>query len=91
MHKEDLPLNNTQWLICHKTQPNGIIYNISNIYIYIFKEDVALNNPKSLICHTSEPTLTKTMLANEQFSIFRFKKISANEQICVSTLKNVGK
>ena len=24
--KEDLALNNLQWLICHKTQPNQIIY-----------------------------------------------------------------
>ena len=22
MHKEDLALNNLQWLICHKTKPN---------------------------------------------------------------------
>ena len=22
MYKEDLALNNIQWLICHKTQPN---------------------------------------------------------------------
>ena len=22
MYKEDLALNNLQWLICHKTQPN---------------------------------------------------------------------
>ena len=26
MYKEDLALNNLQWLICHKTQPNQIIY-----------------------------------------------------------------
>ena len=26
MYKEDLALNNLQWLICHKTQPNKIIY-----------------------------------------------------------------
>ena len=26
MHKEDLALNNLQWLICHKTQPNQILY-----------------------------------------------------------------
>ena len=26
MHKEDLSLNNLQWLICHKTKPNEIIY-----------------------------------------------------------------
>ena len=26
MYKKDLALNNPQWLICHKTQPNQIIY-----------------------------------------------------------------
>ena len=26
MNREDLALNNLQWLICHKTQPNQIIY-----------------------------------------------------------------
>ena len=26
MSKEDMVLNNLQWLICHKTQPNQIIY-----------------------------------------------------------------
>ena len=26
MYKEELVLNNLQWLICHKTQPNQIIY-----------------------------------------------------------------
>ena len=26
IYKEDLALNNLQWLICHKTQPNQIIY-----------------------------------------------------------------
>ena len=26
MYKEDLALNNLQWLICHKTQPKQIIY-----------------------------------------------------------------
>ena len=26
MYKEDLTLNNLQWLICHKTQLNQIIY-----------------------------------------------------------------
>ena len=26
MYKEDLALNNQQWLICHKTQPTQIIY-----------------------------------------------------------------
>ena len=30
MYKEDLALNNLQWLICHKMQPNQIIY----IYVY---------------------------------------------------------
>ena len=26
MYKKDLALNNLQWLICHETQPNQIIY-----------------------------------------------------------------
>ena len=26
MYEEDLALNNQQWLICHKTQPNQIVY-----------------------------------------------------------------
>ena len=26
MYKEDLGLNNQQWLICHKTQQNQILY-----------------------------------------------------------------
>ena len=39
MHKEDLALNNLQWLICQKTETNQILY------IYIYKEDLALNNP----------------------------------------------
>ena len=26
MYKEDLALNNLQWLICHKAQPNEIMY-----------------------------------------------------------------
>ena len=26
MYKDDLVLNNLQWLICHKIQPNQILY-----------------------------------------------------------------
>ena len=29
MYKDDLALNNLQWLICHQTKPN----HISNIYV----------------------------------------------------------
>ena len=34
MYKEDLALNNLQWLICHKTQPSSIqpVYKWDNIY-----------------------------------------------------------
>ena len=28
MHKKDLALNDLQWLICHKTKPNQIIFTI---------------------------------------------------------------
>ena len=47
MYKEDLALNNLQWLICHKTQPNHLIY--------MYKEDLALNNLQWLICHKTQP------------------------------------
>ena len=43
MYEEDLALNNQQWLICHKPQPNQIMY-IYYIYIYIYIKDLALNN-----------------------------------------------
>ena len=51
MYKEDLALNNLQWLICHKTQPNQIIYDLK----YMYKEDLALNNLQWLICHKTQP------------------------------------
>ena len=50
MYKKDLALNNLQWLICHKTQPNKIIY-----FIYMYKNDLALNNLQWLICHKTQP------------------------------------
>ena len=28
MYKEDLALNNLQWLICHKITPNQTIFNM---------------------------------------------------------------
>ncbi len=49
MYKEDLALNNLQWLICHKTQPNQTIY-----LTYMYKEDLALNNLQWLICHKTQ-------------------------------------
>ena len=51
MYKEDLALNNLQWLICNKTQRNQILY----ISIYMYKEDLALNNLQWLICHKTQP------------------------------------
>ena len=51
MYKQDLALNNLQWLICHRTQPNQIIY-----LIYMYKQDLALNSLQWLICHKTQPT-----------------------------------
>ena len=46
MYKEDLALNNLQWLIKpNPTKPNPIYL------IYMHKEDLALNNLQWLICH----------------------------------------
>ena len=49
MYKEDLALNNLQWLISHKNQPTNHIY-----LIYIYKQDFALNNLQSLICNKTQ-------------------------------------
>ena len=60
MYKEDLELNNLQWLICHKTQtkPNYIYL------IYIHKEDLALNNYQWLMCHKIKHNQTKSYVFN---------------------------
>ena len=68
IYGQDLALNNPQWLICHKTQPNpNLPYTNSlplpcggvlNMYIYlmdIYGQDLALNNPQWLICHKTQP------------------------------------
>ena len=39
MYKENLALNNRQWLVCQKTQPKQNIY-----LIYMYKANMALNN-----------------------------------------------
>ena len=55
MYKENLALNNLQWLICHKkvTKPNHIYL------IYMYKEDLVFNNLPWLICHKTKPNQTK--------------------------------
>ena len=50
MYKEDLALYNLQWLICHKTQPNQIIY-----LMHMYKEDLASNNLQWLIYLKTQP------------------------------------
>ena len=74
MYKEYLALNNLQWLICHKTQPNQIIY----ILIYMYKEYMALNNPQWLICHENQPTI------NDVLSMLPLKQTLITKQIFVS-------
>ena len=41
MYKKDLALNDPQWLICHKTKPNQIIY-----IQYMYEKDLPLNIPQ---------------------------------------------
>ena len=50
MHKDDLILNNLQWLSAiNPTKPN---YTYS---IFMHKEDLALNDLQGLICHKTKP------------------------------------
>ena len=45
MYNKDLALNKLQMLICHKTQPNQILY----IRYGMYNEDLELNNVQRLI------------------------------------------
>ena len=64
-YKEDLTLNNLQWLICHKIQPNQIKH-----LIYMYKEDLGLN--KWLICynhhHHVVPPVRISLILTRYFS-----------------------
>ena len=59
MYKEDLALDNLQWLICHKTKPNQIIY--------MYKDDLALNNCCGPVKHTNSG-LCETSILNESIN-----------------------
>ena len=48
MYKEDLALNNPQWLICHKTQPNQT--NLFNIILLHLVKWVQV-----FLCNTNNP------------------------------------
>ena len=52
MYKEDLALNDLQWLICHKTQTKP------KQTIYMYKKDLALNNLQRLICDITKQNQT---------------------------------
>ncbi len=41
MYKEDLALNNLQWLICHKTQPNNQL-ELAYITDFYLRKDMNL-------------------------------------------------
>ena len=42
MYKEDLALNNFQWLICHKTKPNQAKLNKNTYLSYLLKKIPAI-------------------------------------------------
>ena len=50
MYKEDLALNNLQWLTYNRTKPNTLFL------VYLSKEYLALNNLQALICHKTDQT-----------------------------------
>ena len=58
MYKEDSALNNLQWLICHKTQPNQIIY-IQYIRIKKIRHKITYNG-----WYAIKPNQTKSYIFN---------------------------
>ena len=72
MYKEDLALNNLQWLICHKNSAKQ-----NHIYlIYVYKEDLALNNLQWLICHKNSAK------QNHIYLIYVYKEDLALKKTC---------
>ena len=68
MYKEDLALNNLQWLICQKNPTRT-----NHIYLmYIYKEDLALNNLQWLICHKAQPDQTIYILPYQRFIVLQW-------------------
>ena len=61
MYKEDLALNNLQWLICHITQPNQI-----NHIDFDTSKDVLTANIKSDVCNLNKTI--KMLLMNKAIS-----------------------
>ena len=83
-YKEDLALNNEQWLTCHNhTEPNHIYL------VYIHKQDVALNNLQLLVCHKTKPNPTKPNYIYIYIYIYIYKEdLAVNNQqwlICHKT------
>ena len=77
MYKQDLALNNLQWLISHKTKPNPIYL------ICMYKENLELNNLQWLICHKTKP--------NHIYLIYMYKEDLSFVMFCSGKLnKTLG-
>ena len=68
MYKEDLALNNLQWLICHKAQPNQIIY-IWYICIKRIWHWITYNG-----WYAIKPKLTKSYIYIYIYMIYMYKE-----------------
>ena len=69
MYKEDLALDNLQWLICHKTQPNEIIY-ICRVFANSPGDLGSI--PGRVIPKTLKMVLDTTLLNTQHYKV-RFK------------------
>ena len=82
MYPQDLALNNLQWWICHKTQPNHIY--LIDMYI----EDSALNNLQGVICHKTQLnkihlfSLILTKFDTKHYFISMYRLFSSKYRAC---------
>ena len=97
MYKEDLVLNNLQWLICHKTQPNQNKYIYANIhtYIYTYKGRSKGSKPHPERCAKAEHFCcgnTQLLLIKPEKTIsdfcFNFCAGTNKSGTCVTNLKS---
>ena len=86
MYKEDFGLNNLQWLVCHKTQLNQIIY-ICYIYIYIFLDTHQVITSESMVWVLSDLAWSSKILQTKWQDVFHHLVTVKN---CVFTFYTIN-
>ena len=75
MYKQDLVLNNLQWLICHKTKPNQ-----TTVVQHLYDPSKTLQNFRLILIHMAA-VLSLSCRSNFSQKILNGKKVEGTFQI----------